>query len=107
MMELAEIQLRYGFDTDAILMMRKAYDECSAAATEDKYTIARKIMLTSLQTGNYNHQMNFSDIAMKFNTKGSSVETGMLEILNAHAQGRNDLKLMARKFSSMNIIPVD
>ena len=48
MMELAEIQLRYGFDTDAILMMRKAYDECSAAATEDKYTIARKIMLTSL-----------------------------------------------------------
>ena len=51
--------------------------------------------------------MNFSDIAMKFNTKGSSVETGMLEILNAHAQGRNDLKLMARKFSSMNIIPVD
>jgi len=55
MMELAEIQLKFGFDTDAILMMRKAFDECSAAATEDQYTIAKKITLTSLQTGNYNH----------------------------------------------------
>mmetsp|Transcript_9695 Transcript_9695/g.11937 ORF Transcript_9695/g.11937 Transcript_9695/m.11937 type:complete len:182 (-) Transcript_9695:287-832(-) len=44
---------------------------------------------------------------MKRNTKGNSVETGMLDILNAHAQGRTDLKLMARKFSNMNIIPVD
>ena len=107
MMELAEIQLKFGYDSDAILMMRKAFDECSSAATEDQYAIARNIMLTAFKTGQVNHQGNFSDVAMKRNTKGSSVETGLLEILNAHAAGRNDLKLMARKFSNMNIIPVD
>ena len=107
MMELADIQLKFGYDTDAILMMRKAFDECSSAATEDQYAIAKKITLTALKTGNYNHQCNFSDVAMKRNVTGNSVETSMLEILNAHGQGRNDLKLMARKFSNMNIIPVD
>ena len=30
MSELADIQLKYGFDSDAILMMRKTFDECTA-----------------------------------------------------------------------------
>lgn len=30
MSELADIQLKYGFDSDAILMMRKTFDECQA-----------------------------------------------------------------------------
>lgn len=30
MNELADIMLRFGYDNDAILMMRKTYDECSA-----------------------------------------------------------------------------
>jgi len=51
MMELAEIQLKFGYDSDAILMMRKAFDECSSAATEDQYAIARNIMLTAFKTG--------------------------------------------------------
>ena len=27
--------------------------------------------------------------------------------MNAHAYGKNDLKLMARKFASMQIVPID
>ena len=35
------------------------------------------------------------------------METGILQILNAHSFGKNDLKLMARKFSNMHIISID
>ena len=52
MSELADIQLKYGFDSDAILMMRKTFDECTAM--EDQYTMARKIMLTAFETNQSN-----------------------------------------------------
>ena len=52
MSELADIQMKYGFDSDAILMMRKTFDECSAM--EDQYTMARKIMLTAFETNQSN-----------------------------------------------------
>ena len=52
MSELADIQLKFGYDSDSILMMRKTFDEC--AAQEDQYTMARKIMLTAFETGNFN-----------------------------------------------------
>ena len=35
------------------------------------------------------------------------METGLLQILNAHAYGKNDWKLMARKFYGMQIISID
>ena len=102
MSELADIQLKYGFDSDAILMMRKTFDEC--AAVEDQYAMARKIMITSFQVGNSNFQSEFSDRALDRDNKRSSVETGLLQILNAHSYGRIDLKLMARKFANMQIV---
>ncbi len=52
MSELADIQLKFGFEQDAILMMRKTFDECSAP--EDQYTMAKKVMLTSFETGHAN-----------------------------------------------------
>lgn len=76
MSELADIQLKFGFDSDAILMMRKTFDECSAI--EDQFTMARKIMLTAFETGNSNFQSDFSDRALDRDPKNSSVETGLL-----------------------------
>ncbi len=99
MSELSDIQLKYGFDQDAILMMRKTYDECQAP--EDQYTMARKVMLTSFETGHANFQSDFSDRALDRDTKRSSVETGLLQIVNAHSYGRVDMKIMARKFINM------
>ena len=105
MSELADIQLKYGFDSDAILMMRKTFDECQAI--EDQYTMARKIMVTAFETGNHNFQSDFSDRALDRDQRNNSVETGMLQILNAHAYGKIDLKLMARKFAGMQIVSID
>ena len=52
MSELADIQLKFGYDSDAILMMRKTFDEC--AAIEDQYVMARKVMLTAFESGSSN-----------------------------------------------------
>jgi len=52
MSELADIQLKFGYDSDSILIMRKTFDECQAR--EDQYAMARKIMLTAFETGNSN-----------------------------------------------------
>ena len=105
MSELADIQLKFGYDHDAILMMRKTFDECNAQ--EDQYTMARKVMLTAFETGNYNFQSDYSDRALDRDPRQNSVETGILQILNAHAYGRTDVKLMARKFSAMQIVSID
>ena len=105
MSELADIQLKFGYDSDSILIMRKTFDECQAR--EDQYTMARKIMFTAFETGNFNFQSDFSDRALDRDHRRSSVETGLLQILNAHAYGKIDLKLMARKFASMQIISID
>jgi len=85
--------------------MRKTFDECTAV--EDQYTMARKIMLTAFETGNSNFQSDFSDRALDRDARRSSLETGLLQILNAHAYGKVDLKLMARKFSGMQIVSID
>jgi len=69
--------------------------------------MARKIMLTAFQSGNSNFQSDYSDRALDRDSKRSSVETGLMQILNAHACGRVDLKLMARKFSHMQIAQID
>ncbi len=105
MSELADIQLKFGYDSDSILIMRKTFDECQAR--EDQYAMARKIMLTAFETGNSNFQSDFSDRALDRDHRRSSVETGLLQILNAHAYGKIDLKLMARKFASMQIISIE
>ena len=105
MSELADIQLKFGYDSDSILIMRKTFDECQAR--EDQAAMARKIMLTAFETGNSNFQSDFSDRALDRDHRRSSVETGLLQILNAHAYGKIDLKLMARKFASMQIISIE
>ena len=69
--------------------------------------MARKVMLTAFETGNYNFQSDYSDRALDRDPRQNSVETGILQILNAHAYGRTDVKLMARKFSAMQIVSID
>ena len=69
--------------------------------------MARRIMFAALETGHYNFQQDFSERALDRDSKRSSVETGLLQIMNAHAYGRNDTKLMARKFTGMQIVPID
>ena len=49
---LADVQMKFGYDSDAILMMRKTFDEC--AAIEDQMMMARRIMFAALETGHYN-----------------------------------------------------
>lgn len=50
--ELAGIQLEFGFDSEAIQTLRTTFDECTAV--EDQYAMARRIMVTSFETGNHN-----------------------------------------------------
>lgn len=57
-------------------MMRKTFDECSAQ--EDQYTMARKIMLTAFETGNFNFQQDYSSRALDRDSQLNSVETGTL-----------------------------
>ena len=69
--------------------------------------MARKIMLTAFETGNYNFQQDYSSRALDRDMGQNSNETGVLQILNAHSFGKNDVKLMARKFANMHIISIE
>lgn len=69
--------------------------------------MARKIMLTAYETGNFNFQQDYSSRALDRDSQLNSVETGTLQILNALSFGKNDLKLMARKFSNMQIVSIE
>ena len=68
--------------------------------------MARKIMFAAFESGNSNFQSDFSDRALDRDPRRSSIETGLLQIVNALAYGRQDPKLMARKFSNMQIISI-
>lgn len=76
MSELAEVYLKFGYDNEAILMMRKTFDECTTP--EDQYSTARKVMLASFECGLSNFQSEFSDRALDRDMRRSSIETGLL-----------------------------
>lgn len=52
MNELADIHFKYGFDNDALLMMRRAFDECRAV--EDQFAVSKKIVMMAFEMGNDN-----------------------------------------------------
>lgn len=49
--------------------------------------------------------LDWASKAQAYDQKRSSVDTGLINLLDALAYGKSDVKLMARKFSNMQIVP--
>ena len=101
--ELAEINLKFGFAQEALNMMRKSYHETNAR--EEQFGLSKRILLTAFETKQDVFMDEFSEIAMAFDNYKSTITTQMIYVLNCLSKN-HDLKVMANKFANLQEVSI-